>query len=150
MFIIGMSQAFAFTLTIEQIPHHLGHLMVGVSHSVGTWAFLLVSLLLLIVMGAMLEGAAALIFSARSGAGRRATWLQSLALWAAAHPWHGHRVLRSAFGSRTLYLLRHRPGIAGGGDETRPEISGGDVLCTLVVAYVPEISLMLPHYFGYR
>lgn len=56
-----MVQALAFVLTLQQVPHALGELMVGLSQSSGTWPFLLLSIALLIVMGSVLEGAAALI-----------------------------------------------------------------------------------------
>jgi TRAP-type C4-dicarboxylate transport system permease large subunit len=48
-------------LTLQQIPHALAEAMVGLSHTSGTWVFMLLSIAILIVMGSVLEGAAALI-----------------------------------------------------------------------------------------
>ena len=61
LFIVAAAQALAFVLTLQQVPHALGELMVGLSQSSGTWLFLLLSIAILIVMGSVLEGAAALI-----------------------------------------------------------------------------------------
>ncbi len=61
LFIVAAAQSFAFTLTIQQIPHALAQLMVELSHREGSWLFLLLSIAILIVMGSVLEGAAALI-----------------------------------------------------------------------------------------
>jgi tripartite ATP-independent transporter DctM subunit len=61
LFICAGAQALAFTLTIQQIPHRLGLFMVDLAHTTGIGSFLLVSIAILIVMGSVLEGAAALI-----------------------------------------------------------------------------------------
>ena len=43
------------------MPHAVGEMMLSLSGSHGTWLFLLLSIAVLIVMGSVLEGAAALI-----------------------------------------------------------------------------------------
>src|SRR6266446_1990366 len=61
LFIVAAAQSFAFTLTIQQIPHGLAQLMVDLSHSAGSWLFMLLSIFILIVMGSVRGGAAAFI-----------------------------------------------------------------------------------------
>jgi tripartite ATP-independent transporter DctM subunit len=151
MFIIGMSQAFAFVLTIERIPYHLGQLMIGLGHSIGTWAFLLVTILLLIVMGAMLEGAAALIIFG--------PLLVPVGVQLGFNPLHyglllilgmgiGYFAPPLGLGLYTSCAIGHVSLEAA----TKPALKylGLMFVCSLVVAYVPELSLMLPRYFGYR
>jgi len=61
LFICSCAQSLSFTLTIQQIPHALGLFMIHLSQTAGVGTFLLVSIAILIVMGSVLEGAAALI-----------------------------------------------------------------------------------------
>ena len=61
LFIVATAQSLAFVLTLQQIPHAVGAFMVELSHEGGTWLFMLLSIGILIVMGSVLEGAAALI-----------------------------------------------------------------------------------------
>ena len=61
LFIVAAAQSLAFTLTIQQIPHALADMMVQLSAYGGSWMFLLLSIVILIFMGSVLEGAAALI-----------------------------------------------------------------------------------------
>jgi tripartite ATP-independent transporter DctM subunit len=151
MFIIAMSQAFAFVLTIERIPYHLGLLMVGLGHSVGTWAFLLISLLVLIVMGAMLEGAAALIIFG--------PLLMPVGVQLGFNPLHYGLLLILGMGlgyfAPPLGLGLYTSCAIGRvslEDATKPALKylGVMFVCALVIAYVPAISLTLPHYFGYH
>jgi tripartite ATP-independent transporter DctM subunit len=151
MFIIAMSQAFAFVLTIEQIPHHLGLMMVALGHSVGTWAFLLISLLLLILMGAMLEGAAALIIFG--------PLLVPVGVQLGFNPLHYGLLLILGMGigyfAPPLGLGLYTSCAIGQVSleaATKPALKylGLMFICALVIAYVPAISLLLPHYFGYR
>jgi len=46
---------------LQQIPQALAAIMIGLAHSGGTVPFMVLSILILIVMGSVLEGAAALI-----------------------------------------------------------------------------------------
>ncbi|MGC2087230.1 MAG: TRAP transporter large permease subunit, partial [Bradyrhizobium sp.] len=61
LFIVAAAQSLAFILTLQQVPHAVGDLMLSLSQSHGVWLFMLLSIAVLIVMGSVLEGAAALI-----------------------------------------------------------------------------------------
>jgi len=61
LFIVAAAQSLAFVLTLQQVPHAVGDLMLSLSGTHGTWLFMLLSIAVLIVMGSVLEGAAALI-----------------------------------------------------------------------------------------
>src|SRR4029077_4010658 len=61
MFIVAGAQSLAFVLTLQQVPHAIGEALVTLSHTNGSWLFMILSILILIVMGSVLEGAAALI-----------------------------------------------------------------------------------------
>src|SRR3979411_2190782 len=61
LFIVAAAQSLAFVLTLQQVPHAVGDMMLSLSGTHGTWLFMLLSIAVLIVMGSVLEGAAALI-----------------------------------------------------------------------------------------
>jgi len=61
MFIVAAASGVGYSLTFEQIPHALADAMVSLAHTYGTWLFMLISVTALIVFGAVLEGAPALI-----------------------------------------------------------------------------------------
>ena len=61
LFIVAAAQSLAFVLTLQQVPHAVGEMMLSLSGSHGVWLFMLLSIAVLIVMGSVLEGAAALI-----------------------------------------------------------------------------------------
>src|SRR3954465_15618013 len=61
LFIVAAAQSLAFVLTLQQVPHAVGDVMLSLSNAHGVWLFMLLSILVLIVMGSVLEGAAALI-----------------------------------------------------------------------------------------
>ena len=61
MFIVAGAQSLAFILTLQQIPQGMGAVLVHLSQTNGTWLFMILSIAILIVMGSVLEGAAALI-----------------------------------------------------------------------------------------
>lgn len=61
LFIIAAASSVAFALTVLQLPTLLSNSMTHLAHSYGSTAFILVSALLTIVFGAILEGAPALI-----------------------------------------------------------------------------------------
>src|SRR4030081_2138037 len=61
LFIVAAAQSLAFILTLQQVPHAVGDMMLSLSGTHGTWMFMLLSIAVLIVMGSVLEGAAALI-----------------------------------------------------------------------------------------
>src|SRR5258708_370603 len=61
LFIVAAAQSLAFILTLQQVPHMVGDMMLALSTTNGVWLFMLLSIAVLIVMGSVLEGAAALI-----------------------------------------------------------------------------------------
>jgi tripartite ATP-independent transporter DctM subunit len=61
MFIVAAASSVAYSLTIEQIPHALAEITVGLAHQYGNWLFMLITVGALILFGAVLEGAPALI-----------------------------------------------------------------------------------------
>ena len=61
LFIVAAASSVSFALTIQQIPQYLSTFMIGFAHSYGSTMFLLLSVLIMIVFGAVLEGAPALI-----------------------------------------------------------------------------------------
>ena len=61
LFIVAAASGVGYSLTFEQIPHALADLMVSLAHTYGTWLFMVISVAALIVFGAVLEGAPALI-----------------------------------------------------------------------------------------
>jgi tripartite ATP-independent transporter DctM subunit len=61
LFIVAAASSVSFALTIEQIPMQLQGLMVSFGMHYGATGFMLLSVLIMIVFGAILEGAPALI-----------------------------------------------------------------------------------------
>ncbi|MDB5893810.1 MAG: C4-dicarboxylate transporter permease [Rhodoferax sp.] len=61
MFIVAAASSVSFALTIQQIPQYLSAFMVDFAHSYGSTMFVMLSVLIMIVFGAVLEGAPALI-----------------------------------------------------------------------------------------
>ena len=61
MFIVAAAGGVGYSLTFEQIPHALAELMISLAHTYGTWLFMVIAVVALIVFGAVLEGAPALI-----------------------------------------------------------------------------------------
>ncbi len=61
LFVVASAQIVGYVLTIERVPHNLGLAMTSLAHGTGTWAFILLSIVMLIVFGSILEGAPALV-----------------------------------------------------------------------------------------
>lgn len=61
LFIIAAASSVAFALTVQQLPTMLSSSMTHLAHAYGSIAFILVSALLMVIFGAILEGAPALI-----------------------------------------------------------------------------------------
>lgn len=61
LFIVAAASSLSFALTVQQIPQYLSEFMVGFAHSYGSTMFVMLSVLIMIVFGAILEGAPALI-----------------------------------------------------------------------------------------
>ncbi len=150
LFIVAAAQSFAFTLTIQQIPHALAQAMVELSHSAGSWMFMLLSIFILIVMGSVLEGAAALIIFG--------PLLVPVAATLGIAPLHYGVVLVISMGvglfAPPLGLGLYGSCLIGGVPievTVKPMMKylGLLFLCLLVIAFVPALTLWLPRSFGY-
>ncbi len=141
LFIVSAAQALAFVLTLQQVPHAVADMLVAISGSHGTWLFLLLSIAILIVMGSVLEGAAALIIFG--------PLLMPVAIQLGIDPLHFGVVLVFGMGIG-LFAPPLGLGLYGACligkvpiEETVKPILGylGLLfLCLLVIAFVPSIS----------
>jgi tripartite ATP-independent transporter DctM subunit len=150
LFIVAAAQSLAFVLTLQQVPHAVGDLMLSLSGTHGTWLFMLLSIAVLIVMGSVLEGAAALIIFG--------PLLLPVAVKLGIDPLHFGVVLVISMG---LGLFAPPLGLGLYGaclignvpiEQTVKPIMGylGLLfLCLLVIAFIPGISTALPRAFGY-
>ena len=150
LFIVAAAQSLAFTLTLQQVPHALAETMITLSHSSGTWLFLLLSIAILIVMGSVLEGAAALIIFG--------PLLVPVAAQLGIAPLHFGVVLVIAMGiglfAPPLGLGLYGACLIGGVPievTVKPMFRylGLLLACLLVIAFVPALSLWLPRALGY-
>ncbi|HEX8808793.1 MAG TPA: TRAP transporter large permease subunit [Xanthobacteraceae bacterium] len=150
LFIVAAAQALAFTLTLQQVPHAVGDLMLSLSKTGGVWLFMLLAIVVLIVMGSVLEGAAALIIFG--------PLLLPVAVHLGIDPLHFGVVLVIAMGiglfAPPLGLGLYGACLIGNvpiEQTVKPIVGylGLLLLCLLVVAFVPAISTALPRAFGY-
>jgi len=63
LFIVSTASAFSWSLTVAQVPHEMARILIAISGNSGT-VFLLLSITVLIVMGAILEGLPAILIFA--------------------------------------------------------------------------------------
>jgi tripartite ATP-independent transporter DctM subunit len=150
LFIVAAAQSLAFVLTLQQVPHAVGEFMVGLSHESGTWLFMLLSIAILIVMGSVLEGAAALIIFG--------PLLVPVASHLGIAPLHYGVVLVIAMGIG-LFAPPLGLGLYGAcligkvpvEQTVRPMLGylGLLLACLLIIAFVPDISTFLPKVMGY-
>jgi tripartite ATP-independent transporter DctM subunit len=150
LFIVAAAQSLAFILTLQQMPHAVGEMMLSLSGMHGTWLFMLLSIAVLIVMGSVLEGAAALIIFG--------PLLLPVAVKLGIDPLHFGVVLVISMG---LGLFAPPLGLGLYGaclignvpiEQTVKPIMGYLgllLLCLLVIAFIPGISTTLPRIFGY-
>ena len=150
LFICACAQSLSFTLTIQQIPHQLGLFMVHLSQTAGIGSFLLISIAILIVMGSVLEGAAALILFG--------PLLVPVAAQMGIDPLQFGIVLVISMG-----IGYFAPPIGCGlltccliGDvplekAIKPIFGylGLLLACVIIIAFFPAISITLPHALGY-
>jgi tripartite ATP-independent transporter DctM subunit len=150
LFIVAAAQSLAFILTLQQVPHAVGDMMLALSKTNGVWMFMLLSIAVLIVMGSVLEGAAALIIFG--------PLLLPVAVRLGIDALHFGVVLVIAMGiglfAPPLGLGLYGACLIGNVpiEQTLKPIMGylGLLfLCLLVVAFVPAISTMLPRALGY-
>jgi tripartite ATP-independent transporter DctM subunit len=151
LFIVAAAQSLAFVLTLQQVPHALAEAMVTLSQNSGPWLFLLLSILILIVMGSILEGAAALIIFG--------PLLIPVAGQIGINGLHFGVVLVIAMGiglfAPPLGLGLYGACLIGGvpiETTVRPMLGylGLLFLCLLIIAFVPDLTLWLPHRLGYQ
>ena len=150
LFIVATAQSLAFVLTLQQVPHAVGEFMIALSHDSGTWLFMLLSIGILIVMGSVLEGAAALIIFG--------PLLVPVAQHLGIAPLHYGVVLVIAMGIG-LFAPPLGLGLYGAcligkvpvEQTVRPMLGylGLLLLCLLLIAFIPAISTFLPHVMGY-
>jgi tripartite ATP-independent transporter DctM subunit len=150
LFIVAAAQSLAFVLTLQQVPHMVGDMILSLTREHGTWLFMLLSILVLIVMGSVLEGAAALIIFG--------PLLIPVAVKLGIDPLHFGVVLVVAMGiglfAPPLGLGLYGACLIGNVpiEQTVKPIAGylGLLfLALLVIAFVPVISIYLPHVMGY-
>lgn len=150
LFIVAAAQSLAFILTLQQVPHAVGDMMLALSKTNGVWLFMVLSIVVLIVMGSVLEGAAALIIFG--------PLLLPVAVKLGIDPLHFGVVLVIAMGiglfAPPLGLGLYGACLIGNVpiEQTVKPIMGYLgllLLCLLVVAFVPSISTALPRAFGY-
>jgi tripartite ATP-independent transporter DctM subunit len=151
LFIVAAAQALAFVLTLQQFPQTLAETMIALSQNAGAWPFLVLSILILIVMGSILEGAAALIIFG--------PLLIPVAGQIGINGLHFGVVLVIAMGiglfAPPLGLGLYGACLIGGVPiETtmRPILGylGLLLLCLLLIAFIPGLTLWLPHRLGYQ
>jgi tripartite ATP-independent transporter DctM subunit len=150
LFIVAAAQSLAYALTLQQIPHALAELMVRLSTGHGPWLFLLLSIFILIFMGSVLEGAAALIIFG--------PLLMPVARQLGVDPLHYGVVLVIGMGiglfAPPLGLGLYSSCLIGGvklEDTVRPILKYLGVLfvCLVLIAFVPMITTALPRALGY-
>ena len=150
LFIVAAAQSLAYVLTLQQIPHAIADLLVALTAQHGRWVFLLLSVLILIVMGSVLEGAAALIIFG--------PLLMPVARQLGVDPLHYGVILVVGMGiglfAPPLGLGLYGACLIGGVrlEETIAPILkylGILFLCLLLIAFIPEISTALPRALGY-
>jgi len=150
LFIVAAAQSLAFVLTLQQVPHMVGEMMIALSASGGTWLFMLLSIVILILMGSVLEGAAALIIFA--------PLLVPVATRLGIDSLHFGVVLVIAMGiglfAPPLGLGLYGACLIGNvpiESTVKPILGylGLLFLCLLAIAFLPALSTALPHALGY-
>jgi tripartite ATP-independent transporter DctM subunit len=150
LFIVAAAQSLAYTLTLQQIPQALAEMMVQLSAAGGSFVFLLLSIVILIFMGSVLEGAAALIIFG--------PLLMPVARQLGIDPLHYGIVLVVAMGiglfAPPLGLGLYGSCLIGNvtiEETVRPILKylGVLFLCLLIIAFVPQITTWLPRMAGY-
>jgi TRAP-type C4-dicarboxylate transport system permease large subunit len=148
---VAAAQSLAFILTLQQFPHALAEAMIALSQNAGASPFLILSILILIVMGSILEGAAALIIFA--------PLLLPVAAQIGINGLHFGVVLVIAMGiglfAPPLGLGLYGACLIGGVPieaTVKPMLGylGLLLLCLMVIAFVPDLTLWLPHRLGYQ
>jgi tripartite ATP-independent transporter DctM subunit len=149
LFIIALAQTLAFILTINQVPHAIAEALISMGQHYGRWSFVVFAILTLIVMGAVLEGAAALIIFG--------PMLVPVATQLGLDPLHFGTLLVLSMGvglfAPPLGLGLYACCAVGQVSIESVTRSIGKYfalvfLGILLVAFAPEITLALPRHFG--
>jgi tripartite ATP-independent transporter DctM subunit len=149
LFIVATAQSLAYVLTLQQLPHAVADAMITLAAH-GVWVFLLLTVIILIVMGSVLEGAAALIIFG--------PLLMPVARKLGIDPLHYGIILVIGMGiglfAPPLGLGLYGSCLIGGvklEETVRPILKylGILFLCLLIITFVPGISTALPRLFGY-
>jgi tripartite ATP-independent transporter DctM subunit len=150
LFIVAAAQSLAFVLTLQQVPHEVGEVMIALSRTGGTGLFMVLSIVILILMGSLLEGAAALIIFG--------PLLVPVAIRLGVDPLHFGVVLVISMGiglfAPPLGLGLYGACLIGNvpiESTVKPILAylGLLFLCLLIIAFVPVITTALPHSLGY-
>jgi tripartite ATP-independent transporter DctM subunit len=149
LFIVAAASSVSYALTIQQIPQYLSGVMIAFAHQYGSQMFVVLSAILMIVFGAVLEGAPALIIFG--------PLLTPIALRLGVHPLHFGTVMVIAMGFGLFAPpvglgLFATCAITGTQvrDVARPMAKYLAVLFAglMLLVFVPLFSLWLPHHFG--
>lgn len=149
LFLTGMSTLFAWIVAREQIPDQLMRWIIGFSSS--PWVFLMLSNIILVFMGAVLEGAPAIIILA--------PLLMPVALKLGLDPIHYGTVMVANIGLGYFVppvgiclLVACSVGKVEVGRMIKPVMPFFliMVLGLLMITYIPGISLFLPKLLGYQ
>ena len=150
LFIVAAAQSVSFVLTLQQVPDEVAAIMIALSHIGGVAMFMVLSIAVLVLMGSMLEGAAALIVFG--------PLLIPVASQLGIDPLQFGVVLVISMGIG-LFAPPLGSGLYGAcliGNvpmevTVKPILFylGLLLLCVLIIAFVPTISLALPHALGY-
>ncbi len=150
LFIVAAAQSVSFVLTLQQVPDEVAAIMISLSHIGGVAMFMVLSIVVLVLMGSMLEGAAALIVFG--------PLLIPVASQLGIDPLQFGVVLVISMGIG-LFAPPLGSGLYGAcliGNvpmevTVKPILFylGLLLLCVLIIAFVPTISLALPHALGY-
>jgi len=150
LFIVSAAQGLAFILTINQVPHRIADTLVHLSQAGGSAVFMVLSIMILMIMGSILEGAAALIIFA--------PLLLPTATALGINGLHFGIVLVIAMGiglfAPPLGVGLYSTCLITGTpfeQTVRPTLKymGVMLVCLLVLAFVPQLSLWLPQMAGY-
>lgn len=149
LFIIAAASSVAFVLTVEQIPNLLSGALTSLAHDYGKVLFIVASVVLMVIFGAILEGAPALIIFG--------PLLTPIAQQVGVHPLHFGIVLVIAMGlglfsppfGLGLFATCSMTGTKVE-DVIRPIMKYLALLALMLLGliFVPEISLWIPRMFN--
>ena len=149
LFIVASAELLSYLLTVNLIPQTIAGALAGIGASAGVWTFLLIAMGMLIVMGSVLEGAPALIIFG--------PLLLPAAQKLGVHPLHFGILLIIAMGiglfAPPLGVGLYTACAVGG---VPVERVAGPIMkylavigvALLLIAFVPAITLTLPHWVG--